>query len=244
MRKRLRRTGPGVLAALGVVALLLGTATATPAISTGSAVRYVAPYSGTVTISTQPNPSGCNASAKFPVKPSFNLTTGLASVSEKAAASACPPLADSSSTEGASVGFTSSPFTSKGGFQHLKLALTLDFSAKLVASPGSSTQTVWARFYVIASFTVYDQTTSTTLATNSSQQIEVTIYSGTYAHTYSHAHLFSYVNATLVTSDSYYFVAQIEDITTVYMTPGTSTASASLNMGSGGRSGDIASVSV
>jgi hypothetical protein len=126
---------------------------------------------------------------------------------------------------------------------HIKATWDFDLSVKLVATPGSPSQTADAYFLIVPQLYLVDLTNGSLFNADNSPYFLHAITSGTYSHHYPKIALVLYLNATLVKGHIYEFgVFQYLDVY-AGVSPGTSSAYASANMGSGGRSAFLASVS-
>ena len=235
--------GAWVAAAVGVVLMFVGSAAAASTAATATPVTYKAPYSGTEFDDLWDYLGGsggpiCGVAGTFPVLPFFNLTTGYANESVKATAKSCGTGTNFAEPE-ALAGFESNSITGVSGLRHVKASWVWDFSVKLVAAPstGSSAE---AYFVVGGSIYLYDETNGSIWFSNF-PTVDNFISSGTYSHVYKD-HESMYVNATLNKTHSYDFVVEVWIGLEAEVSPGTSTASAAVNMGSGGRSAFLVSV--
>lgn len=229
-----------ILAAVGVVALLVGTAAATPVAAGTTTVTYVAPYSGTEYTVLILEPTGCGLGVSLPVLPLFDLTDGVALESAGATAHSCGS-ANSTLYVEAAAGVTSGTFTTKAGAHHLTANWDLDLSARLSVTHGSS-GSARAEFAVFFEFLLFDRTSGTTMYQNSYPDLYDIITSGTYSHSYPQVSESVYLNATLDKGHSYAFEAVALIVVTVFVKDVSSSASASVNLGSGSKGATLTSV--
>lgn len=243
-----RRVGGGlaIAAAIGVALLFLGSAAATPVGVAAASVTDKAPYTGVESSNEFGLLSGsggpiCGVAESFLVAPFFNLTTGHANESVKATAHSCGPGTSFAEPE-EMAGFTSASYTTTSGMHHIKATWTIDLSAKLVATPGGPSQTAEAYFIVTTQLYLLDLTNSSVFDQANYPYLIYEITSGTYSHVYPKVVQELYLNATLVKSHSYEFGVFVYLTVYASVSPGTSSASASANMGSGGRNAFLSSV--
>ena len=237
------RIGAWTATTLGVVILLVSTAAASAGAATATTVTYKAPYSGAETTLFGGASSGCGISATFPVYPSFNATNGHALESVKLTAHSCG-AANSSANIEATAGFTSATFAPTAGFHHLTANWVLKFSVSLAATPGGGAQQATAFYDVYEGLQLEDLTTGTTVFQNYSPFWSLSISTGTYAQSFSKVHLSTYLNTTFVTGNSYRFYTYVTTYPNVFVTTGSSSASASVNLGSGGKDAVLSSVTI
>jgi hypothetical protein len=244
-----RRIGAsvGLAAVIGVALLFVGSVAAAPVTTAAASVTYRAPYSGTEDSNEFGLLSGtggpiCGVTESFPLAPFFNLTTGLASESVKATARSCGPGTSFASPE-AMAGFVSANFTATSGAHHIKATWFLDLWVKLLATPGSPSQTADASFIITTQLYLIDLTNGSLFNSANSPYFTYGITSGAYSHHYSKIVLPLYLNATLVKTHLYEF--GVFEYLNVYasVSPGVNSAYALANMGSGGRDAFLASVS-
>jgi hypothetical protein len=238
--------GIGIAGAITVVTLFVGSAAAAPSIIASPATTYRAPYSGVEDSNEFGLLSGsggpiCGVSESFPVSPIFNMTSGHANQSVKAAAHSCGPGTSFASPE-EDAGFVSMAYTTTSGLHHLKANWALDFAVRLAATPGGASQSATASFSVTTQFYLLDETNGSMFNSNNSPYVIYQITSGTYSHDYPSIHLSIYLNATLVKGHTYQFGVFLYVGASASVSPGTSKAFASINLGSGGRNAFLASI--
>jgi hypothetical protein len=232
------RAAAWVAAAVGLVVLLVGSASAAPVSSTVLAVVHSAPYTGTLDDTFVGEPTGCGISANFPVLPFFNLTMGQALESVKASAHSCG-AANSTVYLQSAAGFTSTSFTASNGLHHLTSNWVLNFSANLSAIRGTGSQVARAMFAVYLEFELFDRTSGFTFYQSNYPEL---FGSGTSSVTYPEVRETVFLNATLVKGHSYEYEVEVLVAVEVFVTNGNSRASASVNLGSGGRNALLTSV--
>jgi hypothetical protein len=196
------------------------------------------PYSGTENGYVSETLSGCGITASNPVLPFFNLTTGQAIESAKVTARSCG-TANSSAYTNLVATFTGRPFTPTGGLHHLKQNWVLDLVSTLTVTSGSGAPN--ALFSVDLSFQLTDLTGGGTLS-GGIVTLSNEIFSGSYSQGHTGLHRSTYYNTTMNATHSYEFVAQVQISVGVFVPPGSNSASAFVNMGSGGRNAFLASI--
>ena len=227
--------------AVGLVALLAGGAVAAPAASHPSLVSYGPPYTGTTSAVLFGVVSGCGASGGYPVFPGFNLTTGNATSTQKAASKSCGG-ASTSSSFAAIISFETLAFTTTAGLHHIKAVWTLRYTVSLAATPGPTGQSASASYSVQLSLYLYDRTNGTTFFQNHTVIVSSAITTGAYTHVFAGLKKTVYLNATLVAGHSYQIQAEISASAATSVSALGSTSSAMLNMGSAGKAGTMTSL--
>ena len=169
------------------------------------------------------------------------MTTGIANESVKATARSCGNV-DSSVGVDEIIQFETTSFSvAKTGLHHLKAIWVLNFSVSLRATSGAAPQSAGAAFAVLSEIELENETTGVYVNVVSSG-LSYGISSGTYAHSYPHLHEPVDLNLTLVAGDQYAVFVYVTAGVSATVTPGTCNASASLNMGSGGRDAVLSSI--
>jgi hypothetical protein len=225
--------------AVGIIALLIGNAAASDVASPVALKKLSAPYAGTATATVFEVLGGCGYSAKVPVSPSFDLKTGRALLSAKAAAHSCGS-ANSTAFIGAEPWFTSSPFSGVGGTRHMVETWVLNLSVDLVIVSGNGEDTAY--FYVEPWITLTDLTTLSSYSVGTTILTHTIWAGGTYSHNYTERHAAVSFNFTLNATNSYEIGAQLDIGVGVFVAPGAGSASASLDMGSPGWSATLRSI--
>jgi hypothetical protein len=217
--------GVGGLAAVALVVVMMGTASAAPVVGTTATVTYKSPYSGNAFGFAGSEPLGCGSSATVTIFPSFNLTNGLATGSGKASSKSCGA---GNSSEGLEMGaeYLGPEFTTTSGSHNVSAIWSADFSVNL-ASTGTASHGAQAGFEVFAFESVNDVTNGTTHTSLGSFAVFDEITSGTYSHTYK-VSVKSWVVSTFKASHTYSFEVELETYVFSNVAPGGGTASASL----------------
>ena len=238
---RWMRGGLGIATILGVVLLFPGSSAATVVQNTTIATTLKAPYSGLEYGYIFDSQTGCGTTIGVPVLPSFNLTTGQAHASVKETARSC-------GTKNASADIEAFPellitsFTTSAGLHHIVARWVATLSVALAASAGAAPQQAEAGFAVYESLELSDLTTGMDYFPSILPTVSVYILTGTYAQTYTKVHQTDYLNVTLSSTHSYEMFVDLVATTYVFATPGTCTATASLNIGSGSNHAVLSSV--
>jgi hypothetical protein len=231
-----------VATVIGVALLFVGNAAAAPLTNAKYAGTNKAPYSGREYGDVFDDDTGCGTSIAVPVLPIFNLTTGYANESVQETAHSCGSHNASAEVE-AEAEFITTSFTVTTGLHHVTINWVADFSVKLAASPGSSgTQAAEGGFAEFENAELLDLTNGSAFYSSNVPSVTVYIQSGTYSHVYPHVHQTGYINATLTSAHSYELIVDVVASVYVFATPGSSSASASMNMGSAGRDAVLSSI--
>lgn len=184
---------------------------------------------------------GCRALLSFLNSPFFNLTTGKGYVSAQSSAKSCGGAYSLAAASGA-VSLESALFTTTAGLHHLKFSWTTSYAFTIGAVRGNSTQTAYASVEAYAYGWLFDETNHSTLYTTAHNFQFNSTYSGTVSGSFAGLHLWSWVNATLAAGHNYSWDGEFIVSAYSYVTPGKSTAAASINAGTGGRSATLLSV--
>ncbi len=238
-RGRRAPTGLWALAAAMGAVLLVGSAAGAPTVTPGTTTGP--PYPGAPFSVFDWAAVGC-VSLKDPVLPNFNGTTGHARVSVSTTTRGCD------ATNGTSVlvvapAYQSDPVTQGTGHHNLTGDWTFNFAVNLTVHRASSSQNASAMFQVAVGFNVDDETTGGILGgPYSDWVVNHTITHGSWAHSYRNVHATTYINSTYNSTHVYRIYVIVEVIEETSVGPGTSTASVSVNMGTGGRSAFLSSV--
>ena len=234
--------GLGIAAVLGVALLFVGSAAASPLSVPKYATTDKAPYSGTEAGFVFLETAGCGTTSAVPVLPSFNLTTGYATESVQETARSCGSHNGSAEVE-AEAEFLTASFAVTTGLHRITINWVENFSVKLAATKGSSgTQTAEAGFAGFENAELVDLTNGSAVQASNVPEITNYIQSGSYTHVYPRLHETSYINATLSSTHSYELIVDVTASVFVFVTPGASSASASMNLGSAGREAQLASI--
>jgi len=243
------RAGTGVLAAavIGTVLLFVASSAASPLTAKAASFSEKPPYAGTSNSNEFGQLSGsggplCGVTQKFPTTPFFNLTTGHANVSANATSRSCGPGTSFASPE-ESAGVATANFTTTSGLHHIKATWILDFSVKLRATPGSASQSALAYILITLQLYLFDATNFTVVTQNNSPYLDYSISSGTFDHNFNKITETLFLNATLVSGHEYSLATNVYLNAYAGASPGHSSAFATGNMGSGGRSAYLSSLS-
>jgi hypothetical protein len=245
-RRTMVRTGGWAAVAVVFAVLLVGSASGAPAPSVASPVTktWSAPYTGgagfSLIIGTT---DGCSA-VGLPVPPSFNTTTGVGYLSSNGSARSCPGVNSSLLWEMDDV-LEGPSSTTTTGVHDLKASWGLNFAVDLAAHRGKATQNATASFEVEIILELVKLTSSQSLpGTTNSTLYSQSIYTGTYSHTYRKVPVTTDFNATLSKKAHYAFEAYVYSEIYLFVSPGSSSASASVNMGSAGNDVVLKSVTM
>ncbi len=231
-----------MVGAVAVALVFVGSSAAAPLSTTRASPPTRAPFSGTEFGIFTGESSGCGVASTFPVLPFFNLTTGVANGSVKATARSC------GSTNSTVFSFEIDEFESAAfrvpstGTYQLKASWVLSFATTLKATSGAVSEYAAAEFIVTATVEVLNVSSGAyTYGTDSSETHSIT--TGTYTHTYVKLHTSAFLNLTLDKADQYNVLTFVEITALADTTPGTSSASALVNMGSSGKDAILTSIS-
>jgi hypothetical protein len=228
--------------AIGAVALVVGSASGAPTVTSATAVRYTAPYSGEEEGNIFEGFSGCGVAASVPSEPFFNLTTGLGYGKVKETARSCGSTASSTYADVAPE-LLSSGLPPTSGLHHLRANWKLTFSVNLSANPANATQQASAGLFVVVEIGLLDMTTGKAIYRDVlPTTLEETISSGSFSQTYSNVRESVYLNTTLNGTNQYTFETDFEVGIYLSVSPGSSTASGLVNMSSGLKAADLVSV--
>ncbi len=234
----------GGAGALTLLLLVSGTSLGASAASHPSHFHLVAPYSGEGYGEVGVFNSGCRLTDSTPVDPVVNSSSGWAEMSGKVTAGSCG--ASNSSTEVTLFGGLDSnaTFQTTNGVHTLTSRWVIDLSTHLTASPGGPTQNATAELIVYPYMYLADLTSGAVYMGSQPFAIYENVSSGSFAHTFAHVHTSSSIVTTFVRSHTYEFGVGIEVELVASVTPGTSSASASVNMATGARGAELLSVTL
>ncbi len=230
----LSRYGLGAVVAVAAVALMVGSASASPA-ALATTTKYTAPYPGYGFSGVDLLPAGCGQTASVSVLPQINLTTGKAIADAKDSSRSCG-TANSSVELVLYADYESGEFTTTAGVHNLTATWSITLKINLTAKSGGTGQLAESFFAADAATYIYDETNSTEFGSTTPAVLDNFIESGSYSHTYSSVKAQSWVDAKLVKSHTYAFGVDLIIYIATAVTPGKSTATASLTM-SGGKDG-------
>ncbi len=231
---------------LGLVSLLL--LAAPMASAAGAQAVFKTPYTGTPQVGTFMSTSGCGGTLAVPSWPNFNLTTGLGIESANATANHCPDL---SGTDSAGIlsylGYNGSAFTqTKTGSHSVIAQLSFSWKAVTKAKAGSSTQSADASISVYAIVELVDQTNQTTPATGLVFVLSMYVTSGSTTSSKTGVLFNATSNSAKLVKNHHYSIEVIVyvDVSASVTAVGKSTASAGLNLATGGDDFKLVSVTV
>jgi len=206
-------------------------------------VKYTAPYSGVEGAAISTLTDGCSAKLKFPIQPFFNLSTNRGTASVQVTVKSCGS-ANTSALAMVSAGFEGNPFSpSKSGVDHLKATANFDFKFSIVATPGGVGQFAEASYGVAVGFDyLLDVTNGTSYVDTFTSGVGGVISSGTSSSGFTNLHLTSYLNASLLKTHMYRIGVGFDIQVFAFVTPGSSSASALVNMGSAGEHSNLLDV--
>lgn len=240
--RRLRPVGIGGLVAVVLVVLVLGTASAAPAITLATKTTYAAPYTGNGFGAFANYASGCGSTAAVAVLPFFNTTSGVGTGDAKSTSSNCGTTPSNRSVE-LFIEYVSPTLVWAGGNINVTATWLLHFGAKLAAT-GSTSHPATALFEVIAQASLYDATNGSTVKEAASSGAFNEISSGTYAHTYSKLTVKTSLVTALKKGQSYEFDLEIFIITDTSVAPGGTSASSTVTMAGGSDGATLNTVTV
>jgi hypothetical protein len=240
--RRLRPVGIGGLVAVVMVVLVMGTASAAPAIAVATKTTYAAPYTGNGFGGFGNYAQGCGTTAAVSALPFFNTTSGVGTAAAKVTSSNCGSIPSNRSVE-VTTEYVSPSLTWTGGTLNVTSNWVLDFSAKLAAS-GTTSHPAMAIFEVLVQGSLYDETNGTTvkLATNLAAFDQIA--SGSYAHTFAKLAQKLSLVTTLKKGQTYEFDLSIFSLMDTSVAPGGTSASAAVTMSGGSFGATLKSVIV
>jgi len=223
-------------------ALLVNTASAASLATPATKITYKAPYGGISGTGFGGVSSGCGLAATLLVYPFFNLTTGVGTESDKVTAHSCGTANGTLSLD-SSTGLNGTTFTTTTGLHHFVANWVLTFSVDLVATPGGASQSALAYYIVLGGLNVFDTTNNMTYRAGQADVPGLTHYitSGTYTRTFTKVHETTYLNVSLVSGHMFRMQVGVAVVLYLSVSPGSSSASATVNLGSGGKHGVLTS---
>ena len=249
--KKLRRSRRGGFAisagVLGVMALLvlsapLGAATAThPSI-------LIAPYTGLPQAGALMATSGCGGTLSVLSWPTFVLSTGIGTTSMSVAAKPCADLSGSDSAAILSFfGYNGSAFVQAATGSHTVTAKFSDsWNATVKAKPGPTPQTASASVAVLGFVDLFDLTNGTEPASGLVFMLSLFVTSSA-AHSVKVGAIFKATtsSAKLVKGHHYYLQVVVDvDLSSAVTSIGSSSAMATLNLGTAGNHVKLVSVTI
>jgi hypothetical protein len=245
-RTKFPHAGAWAIAAVAVAIFLIGTAAGAPAptVRAAASKSWSAPYTNGTQFGILFGSTGGCSSVGLSVSPFFNTTTGHGFLASNASARSCPGGNSSALWEMDAV-LESPVFTTTTGAHHLRVNWSLSFAVNLSAHRGGVHQNASAYYEVGAFVQLVNTTTDTDVAGVEYQPIFTdALYSGTYSHAYHKVAVTSYFNATLSKTQHYVWEAYVYCDLFTFVTTGSSSAFASVNVGSGGNTAVVKSVSL
>jgi hypothetical protein len=178
------------------------------------------------------------------VPPTFNATTGVGHLSSNGSARSCPGANSSLLWEMNDV-LEGPSFPSATGVPDLKASWGLNFAVALAAHRGTAPQNATASYEVEIILPLINRTSNQNLAGTTTSVLHAHgIYAGTDSHTYRKVPVRTEFNTTLSKKAHYAFEAYVYSEISLFASPGSSSASASVNMGSAGNEVVLRSVTM
>lgn len=222
-----------------LLALLVLAAPLAAGASTSSVLK--APYSGAPDAGVEWEAQGCGYKTSTPVVPAFDLTSGVAKETVVTSAKSCGST-ESGIEAAVAAGLNSSAtFTTTTGSHKIAVAWTLKFTVTLTASPAPS-QSAVAESAVFAEATLYDSTTGISYSIGVFDQQNYS-FNGTFSHTFTVKVTLS-ASLALLSGQTYQVETLAEAFAISSASPGASSASATVNVGSAGDSAKLTSITI
>lgn len=232
--------------ALAVTAVFLAPAVA-GAPHPGTVTTYRAPYAGYALTASAISKIGCGAHASTPGVPSFLVSSGKATGVDQASAKVCgSPHSFTRGAVNTSEGLFGGNWTvSASGVHHMTVHWSLTWVTNLSAVAGNATQLAVAQASISVSAEVSDATSGAVfLSSNHWSQSNMTAH-GFLNWSRAAQKVVLFVNGSLQTGHTYYFVTFVTVSVAAFVSqPGTSMASARVDMGSGGNHASLLSMTV
>ena len=236
---RIWRSIPMATAAVVISALFVSSAAAAPLVFS-PLITQAAPFKGTLHLAQTLSSAGCGAASSFPVKPKFNLNTGIGRVEERASAKGCglPGFSDDALAY-AVAGFDSRTIPLAGVTSDiLAFNYSDNYTYNLSASPRSPAggPFAWAAMQIEFVAILWNLTTMQPWGGISVHQSDTTNYSTTGYENRTLGGPVGFWTHPIVPNPSYQYVVMIYFVATVWVhaPAGTSLhASAKLDMGTG-----------
>jgi hypothetical protein len=231
----------GVVAVFVAMLIVSSVASASPvAFAKRASKTLKAPYAGAPASEAEWNTLGCGAKGSVPITPTFNTSSGALKASASASVKSCGSV--NSSAYAVAIGGLESTasFTTGTG----KYTVTVDWSVKinvsLAATTGGKGQRAEAFAVVEGIAELFDAKNNSYLdfAANLSGFLNSSTPT---THTYSYKFSLS-ATLNLVAKNTYSVETYVEVLAAADVTPGASSASASINMGSSGNQGKLTSI--
>lgn len=222
-----------LIIALLVVVSPLASARPTPA----NSVTVGPPYSGSAVSFKLLTLEGCGV-AKIPVKPTFNLTTGISKGSASLSMKSCGSKNGSGSlTIYAGLGESPTFITSTSGKMKVAAHWKFDYTVSVAAKVGGPGEYAECQVDVGAIAFVIDQTLDEYYTIGENENV---FYCTSTPTTYTESYSFTIGEAfDFVAGHSYYLMTYVFGNPLVYVSTGTSTASGSVNFGTAGEHGKL-----
>ena len=233
--------GSGVAAVLlGLMVLVSPLATATPV--PAKSVTLTAPYVAQSQAYGFLDGSGCGYTVAFPVAPVFNVTNGVFSGSVKLTEKSCGSDENYAEVELAAyfVGGQSFQVKSNGTYS-ATVHWTLKYSVSLAGHSGGSGQFGDSGTTVSVSAYLEDTTNETEVLIGGASEQYANSSSPT-THSYTEKLTVTDSTLELVAGHMYFISPNISVYVDTEVSAGKSSASVSVNMGSGGESGTLTSI--
>ncbi|MGA9839608.1 MAG: hypothetical protein WBF81_09390 [Thermoplasmata archaeon] len=246
--KRPGRWIGGIAAAAALVVVLFLVPTTLGAVSPAASTIFTAPYKGLPEDATFIDTEGCGATIALSVGPSFVAKTGVGTYSGTTSSKACPDqFGEDSSDIIAEVGYNGSLWKQTASGKATATALfNLSWKASVKASTASPKQSADASVSILIELAVVSASTQEVVASGLTLALTMEVTNGTMT---SHKVDYTLKCATdagkLVSGKQYYLTAEIEIVQESDVTStGSSSASTSLNMGTGGNEAQMVSITV
>ena len=216
-----------VTLAIGAMMILAPSATAS---SASSAKKITAPYSGYGYGYVDFSFYGCGGSASVTAWPALNLTTGHATYAFGVKQVSCGT--DINSTFADAGAYIYTPISLATGPQSVETNWKATVAVKLVATPGSTDPTVLSDFSLYPYVYVYDSTNDSIVRETGATSVSDAISTGTFSKTYTNFYFHDWVNYTFNSAHTYYLATYFLAEAYAEAGPGSSSATASINMAS------------
>ncbi len=232
--------GAGAVVAVALI-MLVGSAAAAPVTAAKATTVDKAPYAGEGSGSLDIFTQGCGYTGTAPVLPSVDNLTGQGVASVKVSAPSCGS-SNSSDVALAELSVWSGVLSGLSGTHNVSAHFSLSYVLHLAAKAGGATQSAESIGEVYVTLWMFDVTKNTYSYSNAVGVFQL-ITSGTYSHTYTNQKLVPYFDFSFKSSHSYEWEADVELQLYALSSPGSSTASSSINMGTGSEHSELTEVS-
>lgn len=241
-RARTLTCGAGVVTVL-VVILALVSPLAAGASVTAKMVILEAPYQGTTGTDGFFFGGGCGYTSSFPVFPTFNMTSGVFTGSVKASVRSCGSSESEIDSEVDGDLYSNQTFQTATGNHTVTVHWTLNYSVRFAGVWGGPGQSGYSYAAVDASAWLEDATNDTQFYIGQSFEYYFNSSSPT-THSYSEKITIKNSSLPLVTGHTYWVQVQVSAYVYAQVSPGNSSASVSVNMGSSGKKATLTSILV